>query len=109
MKKALPLILLAVVAVALFFIKRCGHASSSSNNKSSGSTSTEVNRDRGFDRRVSYLQYSNHARCRMECRHITQAEVEEIRSEERRVGKSVDIGGRRSIKKKKGAEVGVSL
>src|SRR5689334_5626074 len=77
MKKALPLILLAVVAVALFFIKRCGHASSSSNNKSSGSTSTDVNRDRGFDRRVSYLQYSDHARCRMECRHISESEVQE--------------------------------
>lgn len=35
-------------------------------------------RDHGFDRRISYIQYSNHARCRMECRHITQAEVEDI-------------------------------
>jgi hypothetical protein len=78
MKKALPIILLAIVAVALFLIKRCGHGSSSaSNGRSPGSASTEVNRDRGFDRRVSYLQYSNHARCRMECRHITESEVQE--------------------------------
>jgi hypothetical protein len=79
MKKALPLILLVILAIALFFIKRCSHGGSSvSENKSApGSTSTQVNRDRGFDRRVSYLQYSNHARCRMECRHITQSEVEE--------------------------------
>lgn len=38
---------------------------------------TDVSRDRGFDRRVSYLQYSNHARCRMDCRHITEGEVQE--------------------------------
>ena len=40
--------------------------------------SSEVNRNRGFDRRVSYIEYTQHAKCRMECRHITQAEVEEI-------------------------------
>jgi hypothetical protein len=79
MKKALPLLLLVIVAIALFFIKRCSHGSSpgSKNKSAPGSTSAEINRDRGFDRRVSYLQYSNHARCRMECRHITQSEVEE--------------------------------
>jgi uncharacterized protein DUF4258 len=79
MKKALPLILLVILAIALFFIKRGSHGGSSvsKNNSAPGSTSTQVNRDRGFDRRVSYLQYSNHAQCRMECRHITQSEVEE--------------------------------
>ena len=79
MKKALPLILLVIIAVALFFIKRCSHGTSSSSKDktSTGSTPAETNRNRGFDKRVSYLRYSNHARCRMECRHITQAEVEE--------------------------------
>jgi len=79
MKKALPLILLAILAVALFFIKRCSHGSSSASKTktNTGSTPAEVDRDRGFDRRISYLQYSNHAKCRMGCRHITQAEVEE--------------------------------
>jgi len=78
MKKALPLILLVIVAVALFFIKRCGHGSSSaSKSRPPSSTTSDVDRDRGFDRRVSFLQYSNHARCRMECRHITESEVQE--------------------------------
>jgi len=79
MKKALPLIILVIVAVALFFIKRCSHSSSSSSKSktSNGSTPADVNRDRGFDRQVSYLQYSNHAKCRMECRHISESEVEE--------------------------------
>ena len=38
----------------------------------------DINRDRGFDRRISYIEYSEHARCRMKCRHITQTEVKEI-------------------------------
>src|SRR5678815_2179539 len=77
MKKALLLILLVILAITLFFIKRCTHGSSSTPKSGSGSTPAEINRDRGFDRRVSYLQYSNHAKCRMQCRHITQSEVEE--------------------------------
>ena len=79
MKKALPLILLVIVAVALLFIKRCsyGNSSSAKDKTPTGSTPAEAHRDRGFDRRVSYLQYSNHAKCRMECRHVTQSEVEE--------------------------------
>ncbi len=79
MKKALPLIVLVILAVALFFIRRCDHGTSSTpkSKTSTRSTPAEVNRNRGFDRRVSFLQYSNHAKCRMECRHITQGEVEE--------------------------------
>ncbi len=41
----------------------------------------EVNRNRGFDRRVSYIEYTEHAKCRMQCRKITQTEVEEIMKE----------------------------
>ena len=39
---------------------------------------SKINRDRGFDRRISFIKYSKHATCRMKCRHITQAEVEQI-------------------------------
>ncbi len=42
---------------------------------------TAVNRNRGFDRRTSFLQYSEHAKCRMQCRKISQKEVEEIMGE----------------------------
>lgn len=35
-------------------------------------------RNHGFDRRISYIDYTEHARCRMQCRHISQSEVEEI-------------------------------
>jgi hypothetical protein len=74
-----------MMAVLLFFLKRCKENNASepkqgntvSAKKKSGSANV-VNRDRGFDRRISYLEYSNHAECRMKCRYITQKEVEDI-------------------------------
>jgi uncharacterized protein DUF4258 len=80
-RKALPYLLLIGLAILLFAVKKC-----KDNNEpqpkptvtDNRDPSANVNRDRGFDRRVSYLQYSKHAKCRMECRHITQAEVEDI-------------------------------
>ena len=40
--------------------------------------SDNPNRDEGFNRRTSHIFYSKHARCRMECRHIDESEVQEI-------------------------------
>ena len=40
--------------------------------------SNPTNRDKGFDRSTSYLDYSQHASCRMQCRKISKSEVEEI-------------------------------
>jgi hypothetical protein len=83
-KKWLPYILIAVLGVTLFFVKRCKQGNVTkpdvSNNKRKDPAS-DVNRDRGFDRRISYLEYSNHAKCRMQCRKISQAEVEQIMQE----------------------------
>ena len=83
MKRAVPLLLLIVLAAAVFLIKRCRNNIPAAGNKTVTDQrgSGDVNRDRGFDRRVSYLQYSNHAKCRMECRHITEQEVEETMQE----------------------------
>ena len=64
MKKAIPYFLLLLV-IAVFFFKQYRH-----------NYSTAARDKRDFERHVSYLQYSNHAKCRMECRHITQEEVE---------------------------------
>ena len=79
MKRFAPIIILALLAVAIFIIQQCKHNSSTSARKprSEQLPANGINRDRGFDRRVSYLQYSEHAKCRMACRHITQEEVEE--------------------------------
>jgi hypothetical protein len=78
MKKAAPWLLVFVLAVAVFIIRQSKRNGSSLKNKTTiNRESGDVNRDRGFDRRASYLQYSNHAKCRMQCRHITQQEVEQ--------------------------------
>ena len=86
LKKALPLLLVILLGIILVVVKRCKESSEIapkpiSNTQQRRSSSSTVNRDRGFDRRVSYLKYSKHAKCRMGCRHITQEEVKEIMKE----------------------------
>ena len=68
--------MIIVLAVALFFVNRFSKQKKNADPTPSGRS--EVNRNRGFDRRTSYIEYTEHAKCRMECRHISQAEVEEI-------------------------------
>ncbi|HEX7846686.1 MAG TPA: DUF4258 domain-containing protein [Chitinophagaceae bacterium] len=81
-KKWLPLALVIVLGIALFFVRRLQKSDDKAKPKTTDTrtdpASNNTNRDRGFDRRVSYLEYSNHAKCRMGCRKITQKEVEEI-------------------------------
>jgi len=76
-KKAAPIILVFALAALVFIIRQCKDERGTNVNPKSKSTAT-TNRDNGFDRRISYLEYSKHAKCRMECRRISQAEVEEI-------------------------------
>ena len=76
-KKAAPIILVFALAALVFIIRECKDEREANGSTKSKSTTT-TNRDKGFDRRISYLEYSKHAKCRMECRRISQAEVEEI-------------------------------
>jgi hypothetical protein len=75
MTKALRFVLPVIFAVYLFVIGGC-----SDRNPDRGSKNKPAGTDRihGFDRRVSFLEYTRHAKCRMECRHITPEEVREI-------------------------------
>lgn len=80
-----PYIIILVLGIILFVIKRCQNDNApqpkprvTNNRDNRKDPSSHIDRDRGFDRRVSYLEYSKHAKCRMECRHISQAEVEHI-------------------------------
>jgi hypothetical protein len=79
LKKVIPftILVLAVTAV-LIFRNSSGNHSAQRTTTSHTDPSQEVNRDHGFNRRVSDLEYTKHAKCRMDCRHITQAEVQEI-------------------------------
>lgn len=69
----MPLLLIVVLGLVLFLVRQRQQKS-----KPATIESETVNRDRGFDRRVTYLEYSNHAKCRMQCRQISQSEVQSI-------------------------------
>lgn len=95
-KKWLPILLIVVLAVLIFAIRKW------QNDRDPGAadrpekvTDRPVNRDRGFDRRISFLKYSKHAKCRMQCRHISQAEVEEIMEEGKINYKKSDLQNKR--------------
>ena len=66
-----------MVAVAVRTCKS-DFSDTADNGKDSNSPAREVNRNRGFDRRTSFIEYTQHARCRMSCRQITEEEVKEI-------------------------------
>lgn len=85
MKKAAPIILIIILAIIAFALKRCNNntsapatAKTATQSSAKKSQATAVNRNRGFDRRISYIEYTDHAKCRMQCRHITQKEVQGI-------------------------------
>jgi hypothetical protein len=80
-KKWLPYILILVLGIILFFVRRTSNDNTSTattSKKSPSEPAGKINRNRGFDRRVSYLEYTHHAKCRMQCRNISQEEVKEI-------------------------------
>ncbi len=80
-KKWLPYILILVLAVVLFFVKRAGKdtpVKPVTNRDQPKDPAAGPDRNRGFDRRIAYIEYTQHAKCRMQCRKISQQEVEEI-------------------------------
>src|SRR6266487_4188931 len=93
MKKAVPYLVLIVLAIAVLVIKKCKYNSATSKNKtiSSHRDTGDVNRDRGFDRHISYLQYSKQQKCRTACRHITKGEVQETMEKGKKNYRKSDI------------------
>lgn len=77
-KKWVPFAVIIILAIALFFIKRSQNDTTTDIKDKKKETTTTVNRNRGFDRRISFIEYTEHAKCRMQCRKISQSEVEEI-------------------------------
>jgi hypothetical protein len=75
-KKSWPLILIIALALVIVLVKRFRTPAGGIDSRT-GNT-YKKSRDRGFDRAVSYLVYTNHAKCRMDCRHISQNDIKEI-------------------------------
>ncbi len=80
-KKWFPLLVILILGAALFLVRKFNNGETTGAVKKIEKGKSKVNRNHGFDRRVSYLEYTDHAKCRMKCRKITQAEVEEIMQE----------------------------
>lgn len=72
-KKLLPYLLLAAMVVVAAVLRNC------TLKKSNNSTEQEKTyTKRGLNRNPSNINYSKHARCRMDCRHIDEREVKYI-------------------------------
>ncbi len=84
-KKWLPYILMLLMVIIILVIKQFKNRNAptpkpnvTNSDRPKDPASNPTNRDKGFERRTALLEYSNHAKCRMQCRKISQAEVEEI-------------------------------
>ena len=78
-KKYLPFIVLLAAALLLFYIKR-NQRGTFPRNPSPG-ISIPVNTEDAINRKPHQVIYSRHALCRMDCRHIDEAEVQQILKE----------------------------
>lgn len=83
LKKIFPIVLIFVLAGLTFAIRQCNDKQTTKPKttvpiETKKNESGVVDRNKGFDRRISYLEYSNHAKCRMKCRKISEQEVEQI-------------------------------
>lgn len=75
LKKYAPYIVLLIAALLLFYLKSHQRGRTVRNNIDI--TTNAVNGE-GFSRHPDSIIYTKHARCRMDCRHITEGEVKEI-------------------------------
>ena len=80
-KKWVPYLLIGLMVLAILLVRQCQQPKTPGPKprKTTGdrTVTDPANRNRGFDRRTAYLEYSEHASCRMQCRKISRAEVEE--------------------------------
>jgi hypothetical protein len=81
-KKALPLLLLVVLALLVFTVRYCKQPSKPQPKQTvteqTTTTSKEEPNSRGLNRHPQSMHYSKHAKCRMECRHIDESEIKDI-------------------------------
>ncbi|MEO7312248.1 MAG: DUF4258 domain-containing protein [Chitinophagaceae bacterium] len=74
-----PVVIIVVLLIALVIVKTCKRVTSPSNTTTTKTTTGDDGYNgRGLNRNPSNINYSKHARCRMDCRHIDESEVKEI-------------------------------
>ena len=77
LKKIFPYILLAVLAITTITIRNC-NSSNTSTKKKTTTNEEATYTQRGLNRNPSNINYSKHAKCRMDCRKIDEVEIKDI-------------------------------
>lgn len=100
-----PVIIIIILAVLLLVVRQCqkGAEDKPAENKTTATTTT-AKEQKGLNRNPSAINYSKHARCRMDCRHITQSEVKEILQDGKINYSKSEIGDNPDCKKKYAVE-----
>lgn len=94
-KKIVPFILLLLMALVTIWLRNCnGRQSTGKESTKTRVPPAEQYSGRGFNRQVNGLEYTRHARCRMQCRHITQVEVLHIMKNGRINYRKTDVNDR---------------
>ncbi len=75
-RKFLPYILIILLAIATLLIK--SHKDNILKTSAPATVKATYKQTRGLNRNPSYIKYSKHSRCRMQCRHIEESEVKDI-------------------------------
>lgn len=70
-------LIIGILTVLFLFYKQCNKRQSAANTKYKKERSSQTT-SRGLERNPSVINYSKHAKCRMDCRHIDESEVREI-------------------------------
>jgi hypothetical protein len=73
-KKILPYIFLFGILIIALSIKNCKLV----RNNIASKNESQVKESRGLNRNPAHINYSKHAKCRMECRHIDESEIKDI-------------------------------
>lgn len=100
-KRWSPVLIILVLLIALFFVKQCQKPETEKEPKETTEKEAVV---RGLNRNPSKINYSRHARCRMECRKIDASEVEDILENGKINYAKSEIGDRPDCKKKYAVE-----
>lgn len=96
-----PVILIIILAVLFLVVKQCNNNPS---DKPTENKPTNTKESKGLNRNPSAINYSKHARCRMDCRHISEGEVREILTDGKINYAKSEIGNNPDCKKKYAVE-----
>ena len=101
-----PVLALLLLGIAWLVVRQCNPNGTDPRPTTRKETTrnTSNSDQRGLNRNPSQINYSKHARCRMECRHITQAEVKDILRNGDINYKKSDIGNRSDCNRKYAVE-----